>query len=69
MTWRERRKPISVKINAEAYIRQMASAEEQATIMVAYAREIGCNVFEDSVETTPEQAAKLDAKWKEITGG
>lgn len=35
----------------------------------AYAEEVGCIVTGDEIVATPEQAAKLDAKWKELTGG
>jgi hypothetical protein len=66
VTWPARSKPIRVNVNVDAYRRQMASAKVIEGAFLAYVREIGCKTFGDSIETTPEQATLLDAKWKEL---
>lgn len=47
---------------------QAAAAEELMTRYTRYAVELGCRVVQDSILVdTPEQAAALDAWWKEQT--
>lgn len=58
-----RPKPVS----ALNYLVQRAAAEKLMRAYTSYAVEIGCQVVEDSIETTEAQAVLLAVWWKDQT--